>query len=188
MDFEFIKEKCLIIKAYSEELRNDNNYKYSFQNLNNIINSLNNIINFLDNEENITAINYSLNKNESKNIKTYPLDNLRQNILNYFEKISTSLKKIEDVKAINNSIKYKIITSFYTDIKNQNIPFQNKFLEAFEVLKHLDGHNKTLIIIGPNGSGKTSFANYLRGLETHIKVIPASKPIRAVGSISNLYD
>lgn len=188
MNFKFIKEMCLIIKVYSEELCNDNNYKYNLRNFNDIINCLNNIINFLDNEENITAINYSLNKNESKKIKTYPLDNLRQNIVNYFEKISTSLKKIEDVKAINNSIKYNIITSFYTDIKNQNIPFQNKFLEAFEVLKHLDGHNKTLIIIGPNGSGKTSFANYLKGLETHIKVIPASKPIRAVGSISNLYD
>lgn len=66
MNFKFIKEMCLIIKVYSEELCNDNNYKYNLRNFNDIINCLNNIINFLDNEENITAINYSLNKNESK--------------------------------------------------------------------------------------------------------------------------
>jgi energy-coupling factor transporter ATP-binding protein EcfA2 len=54
---------------------------------------------------------------------------------------------------------------------------EKKLLEGFDILKHLDGHNKTLIVLGSNGSGKTSFANYLKGLETHVRVIPAFKPL-----------
>ncbi|PKL04246.1 MAG: hypothetical protein CVV54_07035 [Synergistetes bacterium HGW-Synergistetes-1] len=66
--------------------------------------------------------------------------------------------------------------------------FANNLLEAFEALKYLSGHNKTLIILGPNGSGKTLFANYLKSVETHVKVIPASKPIKAMGYVQNIYD
>lgn len=55
----------------------------------------------------------------------------------------------------------------------------SNMLSAFDVLKHLDGHNKTLIVMGPNGSGKTSLANYLKSIDDHVKVIPALKPLRA---------
>ena len=65
--------------------------------------------------------------------------------------------------------------------------FSKSLLSAFEVLKYLSGHNSTLIILGANGSGKTSFANYLKSIETHVKVIPASKPIKAQGHIPSLY-
>ena len=47
------------------------------------------------------------------------------------------------------------------------------YLSSFKILRYLDGHDKTLIIVGPNGSGKTSLANYLKKLDTHVKVIPA---------------
>ncbi|MBK5245033.1 MAG: AAA family ATPase [Eubacteriaceae bacterium] len=66
--------------------------------------------------------------------------------------------------------------------------FANNLPEAFEALKYLSGHNKTLIILGPNGSGKTSFANYLKSVETHVKVIPASKPTKAMGYVPNIYN
>lgn len=42
--------------------------------------------------------------------------------------------------------------------------------------------------MGANGSGKTSFANYLKSVETHVKVIPASKPIKAMGYIPSIYN
>ena len=61
-------------------------------------------------------------------------------------------------------------------------------LSAFKVLKHLEGHRKTLVILGANGSGKTSFANYMKNLDTHVKVIPASKPIKADGYIPSIYN
>lgn len=57
-------------------------------------------------------------------------------------------------------------------------------LKAYQILKHLKEHNKTLVIMGPNGSGKTSFANHLRFLDDHIKVIPALKPLRISGHVS----
>jgi len=66
--------------------------------------------------------------------------------------------------------------------------FSSNLLLALEALKYLSGHNKTLIILGANGSGKTSFANYLKSVEMHVKVIPASKPIKAIGYISDIYN
>jgi energy-coupling factor transporter ATP-binding protein EcfA2 len=69
-----------------------------------------------------------------------------------------------------------------------NALFANNLLSAFETLKYLSGHNKTLIILGANGSGKTSFANYLKNVETHVKVIPASKPIKVMGHVPNIYN
>ncbi|SCY77016.1 AAA family ATPase [Butyrivibrio sp. INlla14] len=71
--------------------------------------------------------------------------------------------------------------------KVQNVEFL-RLVECFSVLKHLDGHNKTLIVLGPNGSGKSSFANYMKTLDTHVKVIPASKPIKTHGLVQQLYD
>ena len=71
--------------------------------------------------------------------------------------------------------------------KITDVPFVN-LLSAYKVLKHLDGHSKTLIILGPNGSGKTSFANFLKNMDVHVKVIPASKPLKAAGHIPNIYN
>lgn len=61
-------------------------------------------------------------------------------------------------------------------------------MSVYNILKHLDGHNKTLIILGPNGSGKTSFANYIKTLAGNIRVIPASKPIISLGFMPDLYN
>ncbi len=69
-----------------------------------------------------------------------------------------------------------------------NALFANNILSAFGTLKYLSGHNKTLIILGANGSGKTSFANYLKSVETHVKVIPANKPITVNGYFQSHYN
>lgn len=58
----------------------------------------------------------------------------------------------------------------------------SNLLKVFPVLRLLKGHNKTLIVMGPNGSGKTSFANYLRNESDFVKVIPANKPITVDGN------
>lgn len=65
--------------------------------------------------------------------------------------------------------------------------WKSKVLDALSILKYLRGHNKTLIIVGPNGSGKTSLANYLKDIESHISVIPAAKPIRAMEEAAILH-
>lgn len=73
------------------------------------------------------------------------------------------------------------VTGFNNLFNLLNELIQSQLLSFFVILKHLAGHNKTLIVLGPNGSGKTSFANFLKNAEKHVKVIPASKPIRSKG-------
>lgn len=79
-------------------------------------------------------------------------------------------------------------SSIYNNLYvNLNNFLNSKLIVAFKILKKLSDYHKTLIILGPNGSGKTSFANFLRNADNHIKVIPADKPIRAVGHIPTHY-
>lgn len=72
-----------------------------------------------------------------------------------------------------------VLQSLAKQLRDKKIKINN-MLSAFNALKHLDGHHKTLVIIGPNGCGKTSFANLLRAVDDHVKVIPALKPLRAI--------
>jgi len=105
---------------------------------------------------------------------------LDQEFLNY---LSLRIKNYHD--SIHNNAVVSNIDRLIAILKNET---NVNTIQAFQVLKHLDGHSKTLLIIGPNGCGKTSFANYLKKIDTHVKVIPASKPIRAEGYIPNLYN
>ena len=78
-------------------------------------------------------------------------------------------------------------TAFNELTKSLNELLTSNLLNALETLKYLGDRNKTLIILGSNGSGKTSFANYLKSVETHVRVIPASKPIKAMGYMNNIW-
>ncbi|MGF0000558.1 MULTISPECIES: AAA family ATPase [Desulfovibrio] len=119
-----------------------------------------------------------------------PLGKLSSNIANELNELS-NLLNID----ISNFLTYKesskdfhninsVISKIITKLNTNN--FKN-LLSAYSVLQHLAGHNKTLIILGPNGSGKTSFANHIKNLENNVKVIPASKPIKALGYMPSLY-
>ena len=164
--------------------------------LNDFIDAFNVLVEFVEDDKNINVLNESEIKNDTD---IQPLDNISKNILLKLQEIELLLKKeIFDylrpennpsqdgtrvaVRQIHNS---RELDSLKNKIKDQG--FKN-ILSAFNILKHLHGHYKTLIILGPNGSGKTSLANHIKGVDNHVKVIPASKPIMATGYMPSIYN
>lgn len=143
------------------------------------------VVDFINNQHNLDILQkYSTNNH--KNIEECPLGKLSKDILESLSNLNDFIEKnvLSDETQFTTS--YDVI-QIYLNLINTFNQLKNK-LAAYKILKHLDGHNKTLIILGPNGSGKTSLANHLKNLEENVKVIPASKPIKAIGYISSLYD
>ena len=143
------------------------------------------VVDFINNQHNLDILQkYSTNNH--KNIEECPLGKLSKDILESLSNLNDFIEKnvLSDETQFTTS--YDVI-QIYVNLINTFNQLKNK-LAAYKILKHLDGHNKTLIILGPNGSGKTSLANHLKNLEENVKVIPASKPIKAIGYISHLYD
>lgn len=150
---------------------------------------------FLGKNENIVVLENFIKESKSRE-ELLPLDNLISSIIKGLTEINSLLKNdnyiLNIIKNQNiNTLTPNLTIEFTNSLKSINQKIENhlliKLLSVFNILKHLNGHNKTLIIIGPNGSGKTSFANYLKNLENHIKVIPANKPLLAIGNIPNYY-
>lgn len=157
------------------------------------IKNLNNIKQFLEDTKNIDV----LKEYQQKNVlhkELRPLDKICSSIITNLSEINFYLRD-EILKTIKpdtiNTLKYNKSEELKRTLNFINQKIENNILKdllsVFRILRCLNGHNKTLIIIGPNGSGKTSLANYLKKLESHIKVIPANKPIRAIGNISHYF-
>ena len=157
------------------------------------IKNLNNIKQFLEDTKNIDV----LKEYQQKNVlhkELRPLDKICSSIITNLSAINFYLRD-EILKTIKpdtiNTLKYNKSEELKKTLNFINQKIEDNILKdllsVFRILRCLNGHNKTLIIIGPNGSGKTSLANYLKKLESHIKVIPANKPIRAIGNISHYF-
>lgn len=191
-----VKEKVLRINAEAEFLvRAVSNVNHQ-NSLNDLIASLTTLVDFVNEDLSLKVLdNYSNKATEDQD--TCPLDILCKNVLQKLAAIEPLLKKeiFDFLRPENNQSSSRTyprnnynsqeFAGLNSKLKDQS--FRN-LLSAFGVLKHLEGHSKTLIILGPNGSGKTSFANHIKSLETHIKIIPASKPIKVSGYIPNMYD
>ena len=159
-----------------------------------MLSSLKILTEFVDDELNISVLKKNCLNNNSESVQC-PLGVVCKNVWERLDEIDQLLKP--DFRDYLCNIKERIgsgdrIPYVHQDInrlisKVSDTTFVN-LISTYKVLKHLDGHNKTLIILGPNGSGKTSFANFLKNLDTHVKVIPASKPIKAVGHIPSIYN
>ena len=149
---------------------------------------------FVDDDLNILVLKKNC-LNSNGEAERYPLGMVCKNVWGKIEEIDLLVKPDfgECLRSITEQIVSEKRNSYaYQDISRLNsivsdIAFRN-LISAYKVLKHLDGHNKTLIILGPNGSGKTSFANHLKNLDAHVKVIPASKPIKVIGHIPSIYN
>ncbi len=160
----------------------------------NMLSSLEILTEFVDDELNISVLKKNCLNSNSESVQC-PLGVVCKNVWERLDEIDQLLKP--DFRDYLCNIKERIgsgdrIPYVHQDInrlisKVSDTTFVN-LISTYKVLKHLDGHNKTLIILGPNGSGKTSFANFLKNLDTHVKVIPASKPIKAVGHIPSIYN
>lgn len=157
--------------------------------------NLNKLSNFVNSNDNIfvTYINKAKRKDNS-----YPFDIICNVILDKFKEFSPYLIS-NSFHELNMKDKEHFLDILNETLKNRKSTFRNffeklstliniKIINAFEILNKLSAYNKTLIILGANGSGKTSFANFLRNADSHIKVIPASKPIKLKGYIPNIYN
>lgn len=189
MDLNSFKNKI-------SEIKNEVNYlltviteQENIKKLDKFVKDLSVLEEFLKDESNLEVISKSENKND---VDIQPLDHFCLNILSKLKDINELLNKevLYFIRPQNNVHSMNIIKSSrdFDNLNNKiNQQVFKNVISGFNVLKHLYGHYKTLIILGPNGSGKTSFANLLKGLDNHVKVIPASKPIKAMGHIPNMY-
>lgn len=196
MDLNKFKENVMSIEEEAQLLVNVVDNQNNLRLLNELINSLDILVNFVRDDFNISVLKTYIKK-ESKHLDACPLDNLCKNVLERLETVDGRLRKdiFNFLRPKNSSSDNGMSPHTYygsEELFNLNNMLKDyslvSLLSVYEVLKHLDGHNKTLIILGPNGSGKTSFANYAKQYESHIKVVPASKPIKATGHIPSIYN
>ncbi len=197
MDFQTLKTNVTALKTEAETLVVVVTNQQHKTTLSNFITSITNLSDFLDDAQNVKALSY-YDKKPDANKDNCPLDILCKDLLAKLVAVepllvSTAFDYMRPVnqpttnERIMPLVQYNA-TAFNVLTNALNALFANNLLSALEALKYLSGHNKTLIILGANGSGKTSFANYLRSVETHVKVIPASKPIKVMGHVPSLYN
>lgn len=199
MDFQSLKTNVLAVKTEAETLVGAVTNPQNKTTLSNFITQITKLSDFLDDAQNVKALN-DYDKKPDANKDHCPLDILSNDLLKKLMAIepllvSTAFNFMRPNQPTTNEHGQRIIspvqyntTAFFNLGNALTELFTSNLLSAFEILKYLSGHSRTLIILGANGSGKTSFANYLKSVETHVKVIPASKPIKAIGYISNIYN
>ena len=193
MNLQLLKTNIVTVKLNIESLVSTTNPQYE-EELQSFIILLEKLQRFLKDAQNIEVLEkYEIKSGDDKD--DCPLDILCKDVLDKLVAVEALLASMElDCKHSQNQPpdqrylyirhagdKFIKIKNILTDLTAHNL------LSVFEILKHLDGHNKTLIILGPNGSGKTSFANFLKRNERHVKVIPACKPIKEKGYLPSMY-
>lgn len=194
MDLQNFKAKVLEIATEANNLFEVISNSNHIAVLNDFIETISDLVEFVEDEKNLVVLDEAKRKNDTD---IQPLDNICKNILVKLNDVDGLLKKeiFDFMRPENNTtIQVGVRTMARTTYNSQALNDLNnkmkdqglkKLLSAYEILKHLNGHYKTLIILGPNGSGKTSFANHIKGVDNHVKVIPASKPIMATGYIKD---
>lgn len=184
MDFQEIKRNVVKLKAEAETLATSVIYPQHKKDLEIFTPLIATLSDFFSDDQNVRALSEYDGKSDANKDK-YPLDILCKNLFAELRVIEPLLStNVLDYMRLENQqatpIRHNIPAM--TAISNAlNTLFAKNLLSVFETLKYLSGHNKTLIVLGANGSGKTSFANHLKNIEKHVKVIPASKPIKAMG-------
>ena len=183
MNFEEYIDKIISVKKEMQKVNKISIDKKNQDFINNLVKKLDLIKEFLDDQINKKIIN----NNTVVDFNT-PLGNICKDINKKFDDLN-ELFEISTIFLKSCEVKNQFYISKDLDLLNSKLQdYQlSNCLSSFKILRYLDGHDKTLIIVGPNGSGKTSLANYLKKLDTHVKVIPALKPLRATGYTPNFF-
>ena len=195
MNINELKDKVIYISDEAQYVKNTISNPSHMSIINNFVSSLTKLVDFMNDDLNLKVLGNYKNKVVEEQ-DTCPLDIVCKRIIQNLIDIEPLLKKqiFDFLRPENNQVANPFSRSVYNSqdfttlgnkLKDQ--AFVN-LLSSFGVLKHLEGHSKTLIVLGPNGSGKTSFANYIKNVESHIKVIPASKPIKTAGYIPSIFN
>lgn len=200
MDFRLFNTNVTTIKTEAETLVEAVTNAQHKTTLSNFITSITKLYDFLNDAQNVKVLN-DYDKKPNANKDNCPLDILCKDLFAKLVAVDPLLVSAAfdyirpENQPITNERGQRIMplvqydTTTFGKLGNAlNALYTNNLLSAYEVLRYLSGHNKTLIILGANGSGKTSFANYLKSVETHVKVIPAAKPIKAMGHVSSIYN
>ncbi|MFA9466231.1 MAG: AAA family ATPase [Velocimicrobium sp.] len=199
MDFQILTTNVNKVKIEADTLAESLNQQHKAI-LDNFIILITKLSGFLGDAQNVKSLSNYDNKPAANKDKC-PLDTLCKDIFTKLVAVESLLvpsvfdymrpenqpSTNEHGQQIMPPVQYNA-TVFNELTQALNALFANNLLAAFEALKYLSGHNKTLIILGPNGSGKTSFANHLKNIETHVKVIPANKPITVQGHMPSYYN
>ena len=195
MELNEFKEKVLATKTEAQALVGIIDNINHLRILNELIKAIEVLGKFVEDETNLSVLKKYIQK-ESANTASCPLDNLSKSVIQELTYLDEILNKgiFEHIRIENNIPREGARPMMVVNPQSVHLLINKlgdysfvNLLSVYEVLKHLEGHKKTLVILGPNGSGKTSFANYAKQFEKHIKVLPASKPIRATGHIPSMY-
>ena len=159
MNLQLFKENILTLKVETEatiDAAMSSHHKVSIEKLMNLIKKLSE---FLSDTKNIEALSdYDKKPEADKN--SCPLDVLCKDIfvkLRALELLLIDNTGVEQHSGINRN--HKILTNEGSRNELTNVLsklLSENLLSAFDILKYLSGHNRTLILLGANGSGKTS--------------------------------
>ena len=196
MDFTTFATNAKAIEVEAEAIAETINSQHK-ETIACFVGQITNLSNFLNDTRNTNALN-DYDKKAEENKENCPLDILCKDIctrlaaieplltvstLDYFRQEKQPIMGANEQHTVRDNQ-----NNFYSLTNRINQLLSSNLLPAFEVLKYLSGHNKTLIILGANGSGKTSFTKHLKKVETHVKVIPANKPLTSHGHFASCYD
>ena len=186
MDFQIFKEKVLMIKTEAETLVNQVEKTNHKETLERFIELMAKLWKFLDTTLNTQVLSDYEKKTEDDKDK-FPFDVLCRDLIIELEAVEEKISiEIFDYMRAGNQENNERELSKLIDILS-NMFFFSKRTTTFEIMKYLSVYNKTLVILGPNGSGKTSLATSLKEVEAHVNVIPATKPIKSMGYTPHIY-
>lgn len=162
MDFQSLKTNVTAVKTEAETIVEAVTNPQNKTALSNFITQITKLSDFLDDAQNVKALNDYDKKPDNKD--NYPLDNLCKDILAKLVEVepllvSTVFDYMRPNQPTTNEHGQRIMppvqyntTAFFNLQNALNALFASSLLSAFEVLKYLSGHNKTLIIWEPTGA------------------------------------
>lgn len=183
--------------AFIKKIKTNN---FNIQNIAKCLNNLKIILSFINNNNNILEKYYNnIDSNYDISNYSYPFDkfciyniinNIKEIEYKYNTNITDKLYPIIDENNNINTTNNNDINNFINSLIDFNISLNSiteNTISSFNVISELSDYKKILIILGPNGSGKTSVANILSSTSSLFKIIPALNTIEINGDPKTIF-